>query len=527
MILSTWRLIVPILAVASTLQGVPDISNLDNCINDVRTAESSSPPVPTFDIYKQNYQQLIADLQAASAAMPYVYQEAAAKPLIAFLEGLGEQRFLRIFSGGASDPQSGALQEIIPDAALSILFHNSSYVQAVDSFQEIVSDLYDSFVSDELRVGQQTGRPINSPTYGVIPPLVKFGNADFGPYTWPCDATSQVLGMKCAIVSLPPAQLVGGILAWSSLGHETGGHDVLHADEGLLKELAQKVYSAVLSTFKSQALASYWASCIDETASDVCGYLHMGPNAGIGLIGFFRALGNGKLRTIGSKDDPHPIDLLRGYLAASVVKRLNFKDAAVWSQVIASETSKDNNKLYLVDQNGVYYRFPVRLGAAIASADLVASVIMQSKLNALQGYSLQDIQNWNDNDQDIVDTLASQLVNSGQLPDNLSGPGFYAAHVVSASIQAALQNSANISSIFNGMFNFLSTMHRENPTWSVTQTPQALELLERLSLNGERRESKLIPRPVIIKLPEVEEAALENAISLEEEEAEEENVSVG
>lgn len=522
MVLSTLRLIVPILAIASTLQGVPDISNLNNCIDDVRAAATQSPPVPAFDIYKQNYQNLIFDLNAASTTMPYVYQEAAAKPLIAFLENLGEQQFLQIFSGPAQDDRTEALQEMLPDAALSILFHNSNYAQAVDSFQEIVSDLYDGFMNDEARVGNQTGRPINSPTYGVIPPLVKFGNADNGPYTWPCDSTTQMLGMKCAVVSLPPAQLQGGILAWSSLGHETAGHDILHADAGLLDELAQKVKSAVLRAFRSQALANYWSSCIDETASDVCGYLHMGPNAGIGLIGYFRALGDGKLRTIGSKDDPHPIDLLRGFLAASVVKRLNFKDAVVWSQVIANETSKDNNNLYLVDQNGSYYRFPVSLGTAIASADLVASVIMQAKLNALQGYSLQDIQNWTDNDQNIVDTLALQLKNSSQLPVNLHGPGFYAAHVVSASIQAALHSSANIPSIFNGMFNFLSTMHRENPTWSVAPTPEALKLLERLSLNEERSESKLTPRSVIIKLPEGEEAALENAVALEEE-----NVSVG
>lgn len=521
MVFSKLRFIVPVLAIASTLQGVPDFSNLDNCINDVRTAEALSVPVLTFDVYKQHYQNLISDLNAASATMPYVYQEAAVKPLIAFLQRLGEQRFLQIFNGAATDQQAEVLREMLPDAALSILFHGS-FDQAVDSFQEIVSDLYDSFVSDEARVGKQTGRPINSPTYGVVPPLVKFGNADNGPYTWPCDSTTQTMGMKCAVVSLPPAQLRGGILAWSSLGHETGGHDVLHADAGLLDELAQKVYTAVLSTFRSQALASYWSSCIDETASDVCGYLNMGPNAGIGLIGYFRALGNGKLRTIGSKDDPHPIDLLRGYLAASVIKRLSFKDAVVWSQAIANETSKDNSTLYLVDQNGLYYRFPVSLSTAIASADLVASVIMQSKLNALQGFSLQNIQNWTENDQNIVDTLAFQLKNSGQLPVNLHGPGFYAAHVVSASIQASLQGSANIPAIFNGMLSFLSTMHRENPTWSVTPTPEALQLLERLSLNERKGESRTTPRTVLIQLPEVDEAALENALSLEEE-----NVSVG
>jgi len=504
MISSTLRIAVLILSTVCALHAAPDVSNLNNCIKDVRKADISPPIVPTFDSYTTNYAGLITDLEAAAVNLPYVYQEAAAKPLIHFLQNLGEWKFLQIFNENSTDELSAVLQQIIPDAVLCVLFHEGTFEVGVNAFQEIVSDLYDGFLSNEVRVSKQGGRPIEPPTYGVIPPLVKFGNAESGPYTWPCDATNQILGMHCAIVSLPPAQLKGGLIAWSCLGHETGGHDVTHADAGLLDELANKVYGAVLKKFKSKSLANYWAKCIDESAADVCGYLNMGPSLGIGLIGYFRALGNGKLRSIGSKEDPHPIDLLRGYLAAAVVKRLNFSGAEAWSQVITKETSKDNDTLYLVDQVGNYYRFPVSFEQAIASTDVVAQVIMQSKLSTLQQHSLQELQDWRDSDQKIVDNLAWTLKTNGQLSTNLQGSGFYAAYVVASATQAALERGANITKIFSEMQNFLATMHQDNPTWSQAPTEEAVALLDQGLKGDKNRVGVPAPHYVFQKMPEVD-----------------------
>lgn len=473
--------------ISSALHAAPDISNLNSCIKEIRRAETSAPTVPTFDPYVSNYSKLLADLNAASKKLPHVYQEAAAKPFIQFLEDLGPSQYRKIFHGTASDENTAVLQQIIPDVALAILFHEGpSFIQGVNAFQEIASDLYDGFVADEARVSQQTGVPIDPPTYGIIPPLVKFGNADAGPYTWPCDATNQIFGMGCAVVSLPPAQLKGGLLAWSSLGHETGGHDVTHADEGLLDELATKVYSAVYSQFHSADLAKYWANCIDETSADVCGYLNMGPSLGIGLIGYFRALGNGTLRTVGSNDDPHPIDLLRGYLAAEVAKRLTFAGAAEWSQIITDETNKDRKPLYFVDQYGSYQKFPVPFATAVASTSVVAETIMKSQLDSLQGHSLQEIQDWKDSDQAIVDNLVTVFKTAGNLPPELAGPGFNATYVVASATQTALTRNANITGIFRRMQTFLAKMHQDNPTWSVAPTAASRAYLDQRFGRGQQ-----------------------------------------
>lgn len=459
----------------------PDISNLSNCIDEVRNANANPPVVQTFDPYTSDYNKLITDLKTALPRLPHVYQEAAAKPLINFLKNLGEARFLQIFGSQATDDQSATLQQILPDAALAVLVYDSQASLGVNAFEEVVSDIYDNFLSDESRVNKQKkGRPIHPPTYGVIPPLVKFGNQDSGPYTWTGDSTAQILGMKCAIVSLPPSQLNGGLLAWSSLGHETGGHDITHADKGLLDELAQKIHAAVLAKFHSTDLADYWARCTDEITADALGYLNVGPSLGISLIGYFRALGDGKLRTVGSTSDPHPIDLLRGYFGANVVKRLKFKAAAEWSETIVNETDKDKGDLYFVDDSGNYIPFPVSFADAVASTDEVAKVILGAQLTTLQLHTFKELERgWEDSDQAIVDTLVPILQSGSALPNTLQGPGFYASYVVAAATQAGLQTGANIPDIFINMQTALATMHTENPVWSTTPTEQSVALLER------------------------------------------------
>jgi hypothetical protein len=454
--------------------GGPDISNLNHCIEEVREANATHNDVPTFDYYVTNYGQLIEDLRNSIDHLPFIYQEAAAKPLIQFLQNLGEKNYVTIFSRNSANE---TLKEIISDAALAILFHKETLVKS-SAFQEVVSDLYDSFIKAERRTGKETSLPIKPPIYGIIPPLVKFGNAEFGPYTWTGDATYQLLGMRCGIVSLPPAQANGGLIAWTALGHETGGHNVIHADRGLINELGQKVYTAIMKQFNNRQLAGYWANCIDESVADVCGYLNMGPSIGIGLVGYFRALGDGKLSNIGYSEGPHPIDLLRGYLAAAVVKRLHFKDALAWSEIIALETSLDNGTLNLVNSIGKISSFPVSLEDAIASTEVVAQTILRSSLKSLENHSLQGMQDWTDSDQAIVEKLILAFNTEGHLSKHLSGPGFYAAHVVAAATQAALQEGAKVEVLFSEMQNVLALMHLNNPMWSQDPTQESIALFE-------------------------------------------------
>src|SRR5262245_14350146 len=103
-------------------------------------------------------------------------------------------------------------------------------------------------------------------------------------------AATRSFNVQAAIVNLPPANAKEGLLAWAAVGHETGGHDIRHTYAGLEDQLASAVRTALRMAGFGGDLADYWADRIDETASDVCGILNMGPAAAIGLIGYFRGL---------------------------------------------------------------------------------------------------------------------------------------------------------------------------------------------------------------------------------------------
>lgn len=442
-----------------------DISNLNNCVVDIKQALAKEEAVTLFST---NYAKLMIDLKTASVrnAFPVVYQQQVFDPFVQYLEKMGEWNFNTLFTHPANNSQSAFLQQIIPDISEAILQNGKNFAEAqTNAFQEVVSDLYNGFLGQEERRSKETGQQIKPPDRGVLPPIVKWGNPDAGPYTWPADATGE-LNIHSAIVSLPPAHLKKGILAWTALPHEIGGHDILHADNGLIDELAEKVYSAVMINVNHYTLANYWKQCVDETASDVLGLLNTGPTTGIGLIGYFRGLTGGPLRSVGAMPpgDTHPVDILRAFIAARVISQSPFSGAKDWSAAIRTEALKDLKSIYLVDSKGRYTRLPQ--DKTIQSAEIVADVIANTKLKSLEGHSLREIQDWTDEDQKIVDTLALQLRDGKELSSDFRNNGYYAAHVVAAAVQEALRGGANIQLMFDRMVSFLSTMHQYNTVWN-------------------------------------------------------------
>ena len=426
---------------------MPNLANLAACIEDARLAvldTDPGPPNPT------DFNSLRGRLVTAREHLPPLYQQAVADPLIAILNQLGRDDFTDLLINRSD------LAAILFDIAQTILQNGEGYEpRATDAFQEIISDLYDGFLSAEDRVGVQP------PDNAVIAPLVKWGNPQFGPYTFPREATS-IFGSEAALVSLPPSNTRRGITAWAALGHETTGHDVLHADNGLQQELAAAVFNGVNNAELGNHLAHYWRDRIDETASDVMGILNMGPAAGIGLIAFFRGLnaaftGVPKLRSNGPANDVHPADILRGYLAADTVRLLEFNDAAAWADAIEKETDNDVDTIRVAGQATTKEN-------AKASAKAVAMAIVNTPLFSLENQSLGNIQNWRDRDEDIVAELIALIGTPGTVTDNLER-GFFAAHAVAAGVTAALAPNANIGVIFNRMLDILKSMHDRNPSW--------------------------------------------------------------
>lgn len=428
-----------------------DISSLNDLTVEAKRAALDSTTGPSDPT---NYNELRGSLEACRDKLPPAYRDAVYKPFVDKLDQLGNDGFNDIL---LRDPNKQDLAGMMMDISQAILQHCEGFSKkSTDGFQEVASDLYDGFLSAEDRKGIKI--PDNKE---ILPPLVKWGNPDSGPYTWPVDATSS-FGLTVGIVNLPPANATHGLVAWSALGHETAGHDIIHADDGLAPEMANAVKIALQNGDVGDVLPGYWADRIDETASDVCGILNMGPAAGIGLIAYFRALNAAytkkpKLRNTGPLEDPHPADVLRGYLAASVVRLLSFDGAEDWANVIEAETDKDVVTIRVGWD-------VVEPSVAKKSAEIVAATLVRGKMEHLDNHSLGDIQDWANNDEDITNQCRVILTQVSDLPESFK-KGFYAAHVVAAAVIEALSKGSDISLVFDRMLGILKIMHDSNPSW--------------------------------------------------------------
>jgi hypothetical protein len=435
----------------SAVQPTGSLANLPTCIADARAAaleEDDGPPEPT------TFRALRTRLDAARAKLPPAYQRAAADPLLRALDLMGAEGYRELLS---DDPRREGAAALLMDMVQAILQNGEGYQElATDAFQEVVSDLYDGFLSAEDRRG------VKPPDHGVLPPLVRWGSAASGPYTWPVTATAA-FEVKAPIVSLPAANARRGLLAWSALAHETVGHDLLEADDGLHEELARAVREKLARARIGGGLADYWADRLGETASDVLGVLNMGPAAAVGVIGYFRALngayrGAAALRNVGAEEDSHPADIVRGWLCAETVRLLSFSGAREWADLLVAEVDRDLGRVRLA---GV----AVPPEAARESAALVARTIVKEQMAALERHALGDIQDWRDRDEEVVRAVRRGALGAENSPAPSYAAGTYAAHVVAAAVTAALEPSADVPGVMRRMLGTLKAMHDANPSW--------------------------------------------------------------
>jgi hypothetical protein len=448
------RAVAPLHAVAATPSDPLTLAGLAACVDEARVAALkplNGPPDATA------FAALRARVEAARARLPPEYQRTVADPLLRTLDHLGARGFARLL---ARDPERVGEARLLLDVAQAVLQHGEGYrAGATDAFQEVVSDLYDGFLSAEDRRG------VKPPDRGVTPPLVLWGSADAGPYTWPVTATGS-LDVGAAVVSLPAANASGGLLAWPALAHETAGHDILEADDGLRDQLARAVHDRLVSEKMGPALADYWSDRIDETAADVLGVLNMGPAAAVGLVGYFRALngawgGTPSLRTVGAADDPHPADIVRAYVAAETVRLLSFDGAAQWADRLVAEADRDLGRIRLGD-------VAVTPAVAKAAAAAVARAIVQTRLGALEGRALRDIQDWRDEDEAAVARLrAGMAIDDPKAVPAGYAKGAYAAHAVAAGVYEALGGAVDPAQVMERMIAVLDDMHGRNPGWKV------------------------------------------------------------
>lgn len=423
-------------------QKTPDISNLPACITeafDAMTANKETPEPASLDDLDPH----ITKIESSANKFAKAYADILPgflKDLKSFDAQQKRQRAKLNASDVISLPHPG--RDIIGALVQSI---NGYKPEASHALQELVFDLYASFLQSAQ------SQKIPTPQVAELAPLVKWGKDRANPHTI---FSTSVTSFPVAIVSLPIENASRDVLAWGTLGHETVGHDVLHAYDllGEFQEFLRKHFSRPNEVSEAQ----YWVPRTDDLVSDVMGVLFMGPAAAIALIGLIRAgrdffKQGRKLASL--SDAEHPADLLRGYFMAEVVGHLKFTDAAKWREILISEVNRD------APDGAVPLSDKVRMNLSywVQSIASLAKELVEHPWKALGNMPLSQLDTWTNNDESLVASLRPVLKDADKpLPSGT----IYPAHVVAAAITASLEKDAKLDVIFKSMIKRINALPR-------------------------------------------------------------------
>jgi len=447
----------------------------------------SGPPKPPYG-KKPTVQRVLNAVNRGEPALPLLYRTSYAEPLKAQLPSALIN----------PDPQNRLEGDILETVTGAVYQHaaNMPVANELNRFLAVISNLYRSFLDDVKRAN------LSLPSVETVPPLAVFqSNGRNGPFTIPVNGMQGAFGIDVGVVSLPSAMRRHPIV-WAALAHEVGGHDVLHADDGLLDELAEAVrqhfgggpLGTGTSLTPEQLLSELWAWWIDEAASDIYGLLNIGPTFALNLAFFFASfrappgsLGPNDPPLLSSESgfdpndpaqelDPHPTDILRLSLAIGAIQSLPGLSTAARNAYIAdlrnviSLCAGGNDTITLV--GNVFpnrtLRLPLQLEVPLApmqaAAEQVGQLIVSAQLQTLDGHAIQEIETWDDPDEAAAQHVA-QLISAGQ---SAVGAGDDAQLLAGATLAVlvAPQDYDDITGLLNEA---LDDSYARDPIWHPLQ----------------------------------------------------------
>jgi hypothetical protein len=474
--------------------------------------------------------QVRAAADRGAPFLPRLYHQNFYQPMIGALPNLMNLLNQQVESGiKTKDQMTERLEQLYAS-----IYQHGTRVTRDDSrpqlmrFLAVVSNLYRSFVSSNKRAA--AGVKLVTDT----PPLAFFQSAALqGPYTIESDLMQQFFGMPIGIVSMPASYRDHPVI-WASLTHEVCGHDVVHADEGLVPEMVAAVRAALAPHFSPRKSppdtatlnAMIWSYWIDEAAADVYGVLNMGPSFPLNLAAMLAAF-RGRIAvdlkgeprpakpTVATRADPmdpdhhnslmdnHPIDVLRLYLAAGVIETMSKLNADVRADYVASveavaqavaggathvsvaglvEISHDDQ----VPVNAI-----IKLSDAADAARQVGRIIATQKFSSLNGHDIQHIETWDDGDEEIAQTIAGQIASH----QPIVGRGDDAQFLAGATL--ALLQRPDLYDVASALLNAaLDESFRRDPVWGDIQPDFAFAAN---AFAGAARKRKAKPRKVAVK----------------------------
>lgn len=402
---------------------------------------------PVHAEHEPTYEEALAIVERCRWTLPPAYRETVCVPLALTLRQLGASEYHRLVH------QRAAASLLVLLAAMQLRAGGLGHEDmATASAQELVSDIYDGFLSAEDRRG------FSVPDRVVVPPLVAWEQTPRGPAFFERDPIS---GVDVGVVVMPMSFAIEGRWAWPLVAHEVGGHEVLLANRDLLPELTTRVHHRLTASGLGE-LADYWAHRIHEAAADILGVLNIGPTLGLSLVAYLSALHGlqgGALapRTVDPGSDHYPVDILRAWAVTEAIGALRFSGALAWQAQL-------RRVLWPYARQGVFiegrWHAPDR---ALGSASCMAAEVARAPLVSLGNRAFEEIQNWQDSDHARSRALADWLRSPApQLPP--IDEGCYAAHGIAASILAEL-HGGHARSVAIRTLALLTAMHRMNPVW--------------------------------------------------------------
>lgn len=234
-------------------------------VNLIGKGERRRPPALQKNATKSTYKEAI---KKGAVYLPFNYQDQYVKPLLDNLD-------LVI----AQSKDSSMLENII--GAVYDQSEGSSVTAKVRQLVAAISNLYRTF----LRA--PTAAKLKIQLQYLMPPLGTFQYEikdldDCTPSTLPVDELRLLFGALVGVVILPDSYQKYPVL-WSAIVHEVGGHDLLRAHPGILRDLEDGMerlfwYQRGLPKSMRVFLARLWKYWIGEAAADIAGILNMGPS---------------------------------------------------------------------------------------------------------------------------------------------------------------------------------------------------------------------------------------------------------
>lgn len=407
-------------------------------------------PGPKHKVDSSRTATLHRAIATASLELPGLYQDSYVSPLLRNLESTKARC-------------TPATMEILTGAILDHTHPDKSVVRALQGILALISNVYRSFLTPDFMTKQPLPRPkVRIPSLAMFRPKLDLDDSEFAPHIIPADEVECLSGAKVGVACIPSNYRKHPVLCWAALAHEVGGHDTLHAYDGLLWELKYRVRqhfymgqepSDIEPEHKDQFLGLLWDYWTEEAVSDVCAILNLGPAYAMGVAVYLAAL-NERIRrgkvskqapgptplltsswpppsddNTGADIDPHPTDLLKFHVMIGAINALrglgdqDKKRHVKQIEDIISYTLEANGSDlrtisisgWLQVKAGRWFHiksgaFPVDRAEMEDGARKIGGLIASECFDQLNGNSLQDLETWDSSDQVTADKAKDELL---------------------------------------------------------------------------------------------------------------------